>query len=209
VYSIIALNYSFGCLFSDRKTREILFWRSLPLSEANNLRGKLMTLCISLPLLISLASLVVWLLIVFSGAIYAGDLGLVWQWLFGPESGSLMWFWLLLLFPLFLLPLTSWALFMSALVKNHPGVLGILLPLAILSVEAWLRFHWEIVIGFHPVLQSYVDAIEAYIVFLDGDNFLSWISVESGLWQLLCKSLVVAVIFIAAALWLRNKRYEI
>lgn len=209
VYAILALNYAFGSLFSDRKSREILFWRSLPLGETDNMLGKLLTLCISLPLLSLVGSLVVWLLIVLSGAAYAGDLGLFWYWLCAPKSGLLMWFWLLIFLPLCFLPIASWALFMSSLVKNHPGVIGILMPVLWLAAESWVRFHWAPEFGLHPALNAYVDTMGNYIGFLDDKSVMEWFSVESGFWKILFQSLSVTLLFVAMGLWLRNNRYEI
>jgi len=209
IYFICAVNYGFGSLFSDRKSREILFWRSLPVSEAQNIGGKLMVLCIFLPLLMTLASLLVWCVLVVGGAAYAGDLKLVGYWLLENKGSSLPWFLLSFLFALLILPFTCWSLFMSALVRHHPGVLGILLPALLIVVDLLLKRYMGIELGIRSAISSYLDSLSTYMGGLDEKSIIRWFELDGEFWWLMLISLSVSLTFLAATLWLRNNRYEI
>ncbi|MET0355839.1 MAG: hypothetical protein ABW044_03620, partial [Cellvibrio sp.] len=50
VFSIVLGAYSLRCLFDDRKNKDILFWRSMPLSETTNVLVKLGMLLLVAPI---------------------------------------------------------------------------------------------------------------------------------------------------------------
>lgn len=208
VYAVIALNYAFGSLFADRKGRDILFWRSLPVSETRNILGKLSVLCLYLPVKIIVTSFVAWLVILLGGAAYAGDVGLVWQWLPHGTVSMLMGFGVIFLFVLCFLPFLSWALMVSALVKNHPGTLGVLIPTLLVVADALIQRYWGVGFGLKAALHFYLASIGTYFEGRDGE-IANWFSMQSGLWGILLISLSVSLVFLGAALWLRNSRYEI
>src|SRR5450631_3813737 len=50
VMSIYATWYLLDCLYADRKDRSVLFWKSLPISDATTVLAKLFTGLIAIPL---------------------------------------------------------------------------------------------------------------------------------------------------------------
>jgi len=209
IYFICAINYGFGSLFSDRKSREILFWRSLPVSETQNIGGKLIVLCIFLPLLMALVSLFVWIMLLLGGAAYASDMKLVWYWLLENKGSSLPWFLLSFLFAFLILPFTCWSLFMSALVRHHPGVLGVLLPILLIAVDALLKRFVGIELGIRSAISSYLHTLKTYMSALGDKNIIRWFELDGEFWWLMLISLSVSLAFLAVTIWLRNNRYEI
>src|SRR5450631_4114239 len=56
VMSIYATWYLLDCLYADRKDRSVLFWKSLPISDATTVLAKLFTGLIAIPLVYFIAA---------------------------------------------------------------------------------------------------------------------------------------------------------
>ncbi|MDG1752614.1 MAG: hypothetical protein P8I03_13285, partial [Thalassotalea sp.] len=72
ISGIVQLYYFIACLFDERRDLSILFWRSLPVSDAMNIGVKLLVGALVLPgifLLAATATLFAFLIIIFIGCI--------------------------------------------------------------------------------------------------------------------------------------------
>ena len=138
--SILVIFYSLDSLYTERKDKSILFWRSLPVTDAETVLSKALTAAIVIPLisfavivltqLVSLVLMSLW--IVFQG----GDaMHLIWQ----PVKLLNVWATTLagiLALSLWLSPFLGWFLFVSAFAKRMPLLLAALPIIVIPMIEA-------------------------------------------------------------------------
>ena len=148
---ILMVFYSLDALYAERKDKSILFWRSLPVTDAETVVSKLLTAMLVIPLvtfaivvvthLINLVVLSVWV------SVEGGDVGhLIWGSvpLMDNWSASLV---AIVALTLWLSPFIGWFLFVSAFTKRSP-LLFAFLPIFVLPmVEELLSrntsFFWE------------------------------------------------------------------
>jgi ABC-2 type transport system permease protein len=145
--SIVAFFYLCDCLYSERKDRTILFWKSMPVSDAMTVLSKLLTVLIMLPLIVYALSLVTHLLVmlVFSVAAH-----------FGPPQASPQWTlvsWLQLngyllmdvfVFALWFAPIVGYQLLISVAARRAVFVWTVLPPLTLVLGQALLFDNWSI-----------------------------------------------------------------
>jgi ABC-2 type transport system permease protein len=135
--AILIVFYALDSLYAERKDKSILFWRSLPLTDAETVLSKLLTATIVIPL-------------VTLGAIIATHLvnlitSSVWVSMKGGDPGHLVWGsaaladnWLAALIFVFagsiwMSPFIGWFLFVSAWTKRSPLLMAFM-PLAIIPL---------------------------------------------------------------------------
>jgi len=135
--------YSLDALNAERKDKSILFWRSLPITDAETVVSKLITAMILIPLVTFVAVAVSQLvnLILMS----------IWISIEGGSPGHLIWgslplfdTWLatlivLMAIPFWISPLLGWFLFVSAWTKRSP-FLTAFLPIAVLPILEYVVF---------------------------------------------------------------------
>ncbi len=135
--------YSLDALNAERKDKSILFWRSLPITDAETVVSKLFTAVILIPLVTFAAVAVSQLvnLILMS----------IWVSVEGGSPGHLIWgslplfdtwlatFIVLLAIPIWISPLIGWFLFVSAWTKRGP-FLTAFLPIAVLPILEYVVF---------------------------------------------------------------------
>lgn len=203
---IIAVFYLGQALFTDRKDKSILFWRSLPVAEYEVVLAKLITGTWVFPLVflgISLVGAAVCLLIAYIGATVMGLESIVSTLLLetGAYSftGSMQF--MLYMFALItaLLPFNCWMLACSAYAKRAPSVAAIGVPIAIAIIEG-------------VALQSshFINAISTFFArqYHNAIALSQW-QLDSVSWSYYGITLVVSAALIFATIWLRNNRYEI
>lgn len=208
IYFVCALNFSFSCLFSDRKNNNILFWRSLPVSETLNVISKLITIVFVIPVIAAVFWALSVSLILFGGVVYAGDFSLLSSLsahitLPNVTGFSMSFIWNALVF----LPYASWALFMSALVRNHPGVIGILFPVMLWIIDELAQRFLGFGLGFQTLIRGYGHLVSGYFSASNTDPIAFIFSAQFA--KVMLVSLSIAAMFGWAAIWLRNHRYEI
>ncbi len=127
---IVIVFYALDALYAERKDKSILFWRSLPITDAETVISKLLTAMLVIPL-VTVAFLFVTEIIVLI-------LGSVWVMAEGGNAGHLVWssapiadMWLssiivAIAMPLWLSPFVGWFLFVSAFAKRSPLAIAFL-----------------------------------------------------------------------------------
>lgn len=221
----LAVFYCLDAMYAERKDKSILFWRSLPITDAETVISKLLTVFLVIPLATFAAVVVSHLLnlIVVS----------IWLNLEGGSPGHLIWgsvplldTWLamltiLLAVPIWLAPLLGWFLFVSAWTKRGPLLMAAL-PIAVLPILEFLLFKsWTLgsaimtrlrletipifKFGFDDAfdedsLRSLATENLSLLTWLDYGRFLSSIDVWLGL--------VVCALFATAAIYVRRYRDE-
>ena len=199
VLLIVILNYAHRAMFDDRKNREILFWRSMPVAETENLGAKLFIIYGFAPLIlfanILLGSIIFWLATL--GNHTGGSLQALMQLLdsFAIYKKSL-------LFLLTLLPVVTWTLLASAYAKKSPFMLSAILPVGLIFIDRIV--HWAT--GINLYIRTTVNAYTDFVSYcLQGINQgFTTAHIISAIPYLLLSALLCAL-----TIWLRNNRYEL
>ncbi len=161
VMGFVGYFYCLGALYDDRKDKSILFWKSLPISDAETVLSKVVSVCIVLPLLIFAISVITNIGMMLIGLLFAamshGDIaGMV----FSP--GVILtasWYQLVASFMavLWVFPFIGYLLFISSATKKVPFLVSWLPIIVIVIIES--------------------------IVFRSG-NFIGWIGTQfSGIFK--------------------------
>ena len=146
VASVVVSFYALDCLYSERKDRSILFWKSLPVSDGMTVLSKFLVATVAVPfgaLLLATASHLIALTAWNTRAHFGGfpPLGFdLTAWLRGEVFLVLI----VLLASLWYAPVIAASMLLSAWVKRSPvmwatvGVLGLLLADAIVFHTGWV-----------------------------------------------------------------------
>jgi ABC-2 type transport system permease protein len=133
---VVVFFYLLDCLFTERRDRSILFWKSLPVSDTKTVLSKLFVALVAVPLWIWALSLVVGLSVF--GVVAATVLGTPFAGLGAWHGGT----WLavqasmlgkMAIAALWYLPVAGWLLLVSVLAKRAPFVWATL-PFLVLSI---------------------------------------------------------------------------
>ena len=134
---ILTAFYTLDCLYAERKDKSILFWRSLPITDAETVVSKLLTAIVVLPLvtvatiivthLVNLVITTVWVMVKGGNAAH-----LVWGSvpLFDNWAAALI---VTLASAVWMSPLIGWFLFVSAFTKRSPLLMAFM-PLIIIPI---------------------------------------------------------------------------
>jgi ABC-2 type transport system permease protein len=151
----IVLFYLMGSLYEERKDRSILFWKSMPVSDALTVISKLLAATIMAPLiyLAFVAAVNLMLLLTASLAAMGSDIDIfatLWQ----PSHLVSYWFSIIvivLLQSLWSLPVFGWILLVSASVRSLPllWIIGVPVGISIVGrivtgqsvISDWLKTH--------------------------------------------------------------------
>jgi len=144
VMNLYSTWYLLDCLYADRKDRSILFWKSLPISDAKTVLAKLFTGVLVIPLVYFIAADISTLLIAFIVSVRARSTlayGL-WQsdlWL----QLQALWIYLIVTTAVWYLPFVGYLLVISAWAKRAVMLWSIVPPLAAYLLERWFfGTHW-------------------------------------------------------------------
>lgn len=211
---VVSVFYLLGSLFSDRKDQSILFWKSMPVSETQQVLTKLGTGLVLLPTIAvitaTLVALVFQLLaMIFVGAHSPTTTAMeLWSGTHPISIAFNHWF-IAMGVSLWSLPFFAWLLLASAGARRSPFMLAIIPPAVIMLFE-------ELVFDTNTILSLVVSRIPSLVIeegagsgfvmferagLTDFGNFVA----SPGLWM----GLVISALMLAACVWLRNNRYEV
>lgn len=134
---IVALFYCLDVLYAERKDKSILFWRSLPVTDAETVLSKLITAVVALPVITLGAIAVTHLVVLLISSFWIGGRGAnAWQllWTSAPFVDN----WMstlvyMIALTIWSLPFIGWFLFVSAYTKRSPLLMA-LLPLIVVPM---------------------------------------------------------------------------
>lgn len=137
---VTAAVYLLDCLYAERKDRSILFWKSLPISDASTVLSKVVSATVLAPVIAVIAGIVVGMLQLLIVAITLSFHGInVWQLLVLAHPFKVM-FNLIGYIPLYVLwalPSVGWLLLCSAWARNKPFLWAVALPVATGLLISW------------------------------------------------------------------------
>ena len=208
ILAIVSVNYLLGCLYDDRKDRSILFWKSMPVSEWQEVLCKLGVASLLAPLaylavsivtqlfVAVLAMLMVWRLDAGSPGVVLDNIQFID--LFGGQIGAFF------IWALWTVPIYAWFLLASAAAKRSPFLLAFGIPIGLCLVER-IFFGSNILLSFiaaHvPTLrESDADSMGLYM------HGPVWASLD---YLAMLFGLVVGAVLLTGAVWLRKHRFEI
>lgn len=207
VLMAVTANYLLGCLFTDRKDRSILFFKSMPVSDWEQVRAKLMVAFVVAPILFILAALIVQCATVLLSML------LVWRLDMDPVTDVLAHVSALQLLinsvvgwcitALWLAPTYTWLMLASAGAKRTPFLLAVAPVIALFVVEgAFLgtEYFGNAVAAHLPHYAGPQDAVGIYL------NGSEWLHID-------LLSMAGGLVFSGLAVWLtvvlRRYRFEL
>ncbi len=135
--------YSLDSLYAERKDKSILFWRSMPATDAETVISKLLTAAIVIPAVTAIAIWVTHLVNLILTSIWVsskgGDAGLL---IWGSVSLFDNWLTALIVVVatgLWMSPFIAWFLFVSTWAKRMP-IMWAFLPPIVLGLLEWIVF---------------------------------------------------------------------
>jgi ABC-2 type transport system permease protein len=221
--AILTIFYSLDSLYAERKNKSILFWRSLPITDAETVISKLLTSVLAIPLIAFAVIVVTHLLILAMTGIFVGAKGgssmfLIWKSapLFDVWAGLLI---ITVLLPIWFSPFIGWLLFVSAWTKRSPLLMAFLPLMLVPTLEYWvLRTHliWDAILsrfqqlplfkGMNP--EAFFDEKE-FIAHADAVSLIAHIDLGKFLTSpAMWAGLVVTALFVTAAIYVRRYRDE-
>jgi len=204
---IVVVIYLLDCLFAERRDRSILFWKSLPVSDAEAVLTKLTVGLVLIPLFVLMLSMVLQPLLAgvvalrfpvfrpFFGQLVVGGIAAMPK-LLGMGIAALLWY----------APLAAYLMLASVLARRAP-VMYAVLPVVALGVTERLLFGSKQV--FHFVGERLFPVPQQSPVNYDGGN--GWAMLSNQWWKLFSEpALWLGLIAAAAMLYavIRLRRYR-
>jgi ABC-2 type transport system permease protein len=202
----ISIVYLLGCLSADRKDGSILFWKSMPVSETQNVLTKIVVATCVLPAIAWVCALAFSAVLLVSVAVLAvmsgfdGVLAIVWseQTLIGSAWQYIGAF---LAAALWRLPLVAWLLLASASAKKTPFLLAFF-PL--LGVVVFEKIVFGSMVMFSLFMEYIIPNFSAGSDFGQGWGDLWVVATSIQFWL----GTFVAAGMLLGVIWLRENRYE-
>lgn len=204
----LALSYGASCLFADRKSRDILFWRSMPVSELCNVLIKFLVVSASVPLLTLFMNAITSMLLLLVVGIWLGDweqfiaalhaLPLLGNYVLGSAG----------IVPL-LLPIFAWTMLASAYAKKSPFLGAGFIPLILLVFDRFLNHFLGINIHIYELVNAYLQGFGESIQISFGEASKGYVDFAFSYSADVLVYGVIVALALGAVHWLRNNRYEI
>lgn len=136
--------YCLGALHEERRDRSILFWKSLPVSDAQTVLSKVLTAAVVAPLItIAIGVFISLLMLLIAGVLFAFNGVNV----FGPLLSNAQFYLtplqvlsLLPVYVLFALPTIGWLMMVSAWAKSKVFLWAVGAPLLAMAVVKWFDY---------------------------------------------------------------------
>jgi hypothetical protein len=207
VLVLVTVSYLLGSLFNDRKDRSILFWKSMPVSEWEEVLTRFAIALVVAPAIYIGVSLLLQLVIVLLSML------LVWRMELDPFDiilGNIRFADLLLrqlggwiMTALWVAPVYGWLMLASALARRSPFMIAFVPVLALMLLES-------ILLGSDLVLTAVSNHLPHFV----GGQSTEVFYFHSLFWKQfdavsLLSGLVLAAASLAACVYLRRHRFEI
>jgi ABC-2 type transport system permease protein len=207
VLVLVTANYLLGCLYNDRKDRSILFWKSMPVSEWQEVITRLTVALVVAPAIYIAVSLVLQVVFVLLAML------LLWRMDMDPFAMVLAnvhfddlllqqvggW----LMTALWVAPVYGWLMLASAFARRSPFLAAITPVVALMLLEV-------ILFGSNHVIEAVINHVPHYI----GGESVVGFYFSGAYWQQidfvsLISGLVFAAITVVASVYLRRYRFDL
>ena len=138
VMGIVAFFYAIDSLYADRRDRSVLFWKSLPLSDAETVLSKFAVAAVVIPIVTLAAALVAQLVVASGGSIKLAMSGLAAGMMWQPEAllgGFVVAFLWCITAVLWYAPVIAYLMLVSAWAQKAPFLWAVLPPVGIVLLE--------------------------------------------------------------------------
>lgn len=228
VLAFVVFFYLLGALYDDRKDRSILFWKSLPASDALTIVSKLLAAMV-------LAPLIFWVLFILTQIVMAIIASLMvlsvgenpWSLFLSVANPLEAWFILLVSYlasSIWFLPMYGWLLLVSAFAPRIPLLFAVLPPVVFAILQIWIDFlrtftldsslfgligEWvansPTILSIHGEEGRLALALGAPLT-SDFDHSVTVANIFDRLFSTqMLAGLAVAAVFLGGALWLRRR----
>jgi ABC-2 type transport system permease protein len=228
VLAFVVFFYLLGALYDDRKDRSILFWKSLPASDTVTIFSKLLAAMV-------LAPLMFWVVFVLTQIVMAVIASLMvlsvgenpWTLFLSVVNPLKAWAVLLVSYlaaSIWFLPMYGWLLLVSSFAPRIPLLFAVLPPVVFAILQVWIDFLrtftlnsslfgliGEWVANSPAILTAQVRDGEGMLALgvpltHDFDHAVTISNILDRLFSVqMLVGLVIAAVFLAAALWLRHR----
>ena len=138
VLQITQYSYLVDCLYSERKDRSILFWKSLPISDAATVLAKFGFALLVMPAIAAVAMTATQVVVFLAATTKLGTASVVLGLLWSPAIWLQAFAYVIYLYfkvVLWALPLMAWILLVSAFAPRSPMGIAVLIPAALALIE--------------------------------------------------------------------------
>lgn len=225
VMGIVGFFYSLDSLYADRRDRSVLFWKSLPLSDAETVLSKFTIAAVVIPLVAMVGAVLAQFVVAGGGATMlsvAGlDPGIMWrpQALVGGAALAVLW---AVTAMLWYAPCIAYLMLASAWAPKGPFLWAVLPPVALSIAERVLLqtgyigdFISQRMFGLYQILGARGEAsgvmtddpVRGETIHLDRLDFTGMLKdlyTSPELWL----GVVAAALLLAGAMWVRRYRDE-
>ncbi|MDP9197909.1 MAG: ABC-2 transporter permease [Pseudomonadota bacterium] len=223
VMGIIAFFYSIDSLYADRRDRSVLFWKSLPLSDAETVLSKFATAAVVIPLVALIAAVISQFVVAAGASMQFGSTGLpadlVWhpRAIFGGIGIAVLWCGTAMLW---YAPFVAYLMLASAWAPKGPFLWAVLPPVGAWILESVVMrsefigdFITERLFALYFLLRNRGPSIAgeisdegdvSHLAAIDIAGMLRDFYVSPELWL----GVVAAGVLLAAAMWVRRYRDE-
>lgn len=203
----VTTNYLLGCLYNDRKDRSILFWKSMPVSDTEQVVAKLLVAFVAAPLIFIIASLFTQLITTTLSMLLMSRLDKdpyativdnidVLPLLVTPLAS---WF----ITALWLAPFYAWLLLASAGARRSPFMLAVVPVIALVVLEQLFLGSDLVGSTVSQHFPHYTASDDAVAFYFKGDE---WLHIDLFA---MAGGLLFAGAVIWITVWLRRYRFEL
>jgi ABC-2 type transport system permease protein len=208
---LVSMFYCLDALYSERRDRSILFWKSLPVSDVTTVLAKATIPVLIMPLVMFAVTVVTQAIILLLSTVVMMARGQsvaeLWTHLRFFHMSFILFFHLVAIHGLWYAPIYCWLLLVSAFARRAPFLWAVLPPLAIGVLEkiAFDTSHFG-----HLVAYRFFGGAPREAPFVDDSMTMDSLSlhgvgsffIDPGLWT----GLIAAAVFLALAVYLRRSR---
>jgi len=231
VMGFVIFFYLLGSLYDDRKDRSILFWKSLPASDTLTMASKLISAMVIIPTFFLLILIVTHIILAIIGSLMILSVdGNPWTLFLGLVNPLKAWLMIAVSWyahSIWALPVYGWLMLVSAFAPRVPLLFATLPPLVFAVLQTWIEFLRTFTLknNIVGVISEWIFNTPAILTVEvhDGsgaialgvplteefDHAVSLSNILDRLFSIqMLAGLVVAAVFLSAALWLRHRATE-
>jgi len=228
VLAFVVFFYLLGALYDDRKDRSILFWKSLPASDTLTIASKLLAAMVLAPLIFWVVFILTQIVMGIIASIMVLSVGEnPWTLFLSVVNPFEAWFILLVSYlasSIWFLPIYGWLLLVSSFAPRIPLLFAVLPPVVFAVLQIWIDFLRTFTLdsSLFGLIGAWVTNSPAILtaqvhegqgalalgipITKDFDHAVTLGNILDRLFSMqMLTGLIVAVVFLAGALWLRRR----